>query len=48
MEINQLWDSLEPGQNPRHVDLAATMSAILGIDPPAQSEGRVLRESLLL
>ncbi|MEQ4207315.1 alkaline phosphatase family protein [Actinopolymorpha sp. B9G3] len=37
-----------PPQNPRHVDLAATMSAILGIDPPAQSEGRVLRESLLL
>ncbi|MEO3851948.1 alkaline phosphatase family protein [Streptomyces sp. B8F3] len=36
-----------PPRNPRHVDLAATMSAILGVDPPAQSEGRVLRESLL-
>jgi len=33
-------------RNPRHIDLAATMSAILGVDPPAGSEGRVLREVL--
>ncbi|HEY9290118.1 MAG TPA: alkaline phosphatase family protein [Microlunatus sp.] len=40
---------IRPGSKPRtphHVDLAATMSAILGVDPPAASEGRVLRESL--
>lgn len=35
-------------QDPRHIDLAATMSVILGIEPPAGSEGRVLAESLLL
>jgi arylsulfatase A-like enzyme len=35
-----------PPENPRHIDLAATMSAILGVDPPAASEGRVLREAL--
>lgn len=35
-------------RGPRHVDLAATMSALLGVEPPAASEGRVLVESLLL
>jgi type I phosphodiesterase/nucleotide pyrophosphatase len=35
-------------RDPRHVDLAATMSAILGVEPPTGSEGRVLTESLLL
>lgn len=42
---------VRPGRAPRdpsHVDLAATMSAILGVEPPAASEGRVLAESLLL
>lgn len=41
--------AIKPGakpRDPRHIDLAATMSAILGVDPPAASEGRVLRESL--
>ncbi|WP_152363155.1 alkaline phosphatase family protein [Microlunatus speluncae] len=41
--------AIKPGAEPRaprHIDLAATMSAILGIDPPAASEGRVLTESL--
>ncbi len=41
--------AFKPGaepRDPRHIDLAATMSAILGVDPPAGSEGRVLRESL--
>lgn len=33
-------------RKPRHIDLAATMSALLGVDPPAASEGRVLREAL--
>lgn len=32
---------------PRHVDLAATISHLLGVAPPAASEGRVLSESLL-
>jgi len=32
---------------PRHIDLAATISHLLGVEPPAANEGRVLRESLL-
>jgi arylsulfatase A-like enzyme len=31
---------------PRHVDLAPTMAALLGIDAPAGAQGRVLREAL--
>ncbi|PRY57109.1 putative AlkP superfamily pyrophosphatase or phosphodiesterase [Knoellia remsis] len=34
-------------RSPRHVDLAATISHLLGVAPPAASEGRVLREALL-
>lgn len=33
--------------SPRHVDLAPTMAALLGVSPPAAAEGRVLREALL-
>ncbi|WP_418275802.1 alkaline phosphatase family protein [Isoptericola jiangsuensis] len=33
-------------RGPRHVDLAPTMAALLGIEPPSGSEGRVLREVL--
>jgi arylsulfatase A-like enzyme len=33
-------------RSPRHVDLAATISAILEVQPPSSSEGRVLREAL--
>ncbi len=41
--------AIKPGakpRDPRHIDLAATMSAILGVNPPAASEGRVLTEAL--
>jgi len=31
---------------PRHVDVAPTISTLLGVDPPAASGGRVLAESL--
>lgn len=34
-------------RSPRHIDLAATISHLLGVEPPAASEGRVLREALL-
>jgi arylsulfatase A-like enzyme len=36
---------VEP-RSPRHVDLAATISAVLGVQPPSSSEGRVLTEAL--
>ncbi|MFC8797418.1 alkaline phosphatase family protein [Promicromonospora sp. NPDC057138] len=32
--------------NPRHIDVAPTISALLGYAPPSGSEGRALRESL--
>ncbi|WBB63322.1 alkaline phosphatase family protein [Streptomyces sp. WMMC500] len=32
--------------HPRHIDIAPTMSALLGMEPPAGAEGRVLRESV--
>ncbi len=32
--------------DPRHIDIAPTISALLGYAPPSGSEGRVLRESL--
>jgi arylsulfatase A-like enzyme len=35
-----------PPQSPRHIDLAPTMAALLGIQPPAGSQGRVLTESI--
>ncbi|GAA1566994.1 hypothetical protein GCM10009827_105890 [Dactylosporangium maewongense] len=35
-----------PPQSPRHVDLAPTMAALLGIEPPSGSQGRVLTESI--
>ncbi|WP_404385704.1 alkaline phosphatase family protein [Knoellia locipacati] len=34
-------------RSPRHIDLAATISHLLGAEPPAANEGRVLREALL-
>lgn len=34
-------------QNARHIDLAATISHLLGVEPPSASEGRVLGEALL-
>ncbi|MFE7506998.1 alkaline phosphatase family protein [Promicromonospora sp. NPDC057488] len=33
-------------RDPRHVDVAPTISALLGYAPPSGSEGRVLREAL--
>jgi predicted AlkP superfamily pyrophosphatase or phosphodiesterase len=33
--------------DPRHVDIAPTIAALLGIDPPTGSQGRVLDEALL-
>lgn len=33
-------------QAPRHVDIAPTVSALLGMDPPAAAEGRVLNEAI--
>ncbi len=33
-------------RDPRHVDVAPTISALLGYAPPSASEGRVLREAL--
>lgn len=33
-------------QNPRHVDIAPTISALLGLDAPSGAEGRVLTEAL--
>ena len=33
-------------RSPRHVDIAPTISALLGYAPPSGSEGRVLREAL--
>jgi arylsulfatase A-like enzyme len=35
-----------PPQSPRHIDLAPTMAALLGIEPPAGSQGRVLTEAI--
>lgn len=35
-----------PPQSPRHIDLAPTMAALLGIQPPSGSQGRVLTESI--
>lgn len=35
-------------QDPRHVDVAPTIAALLGIEPPAGSQGRVLDEALRL
>ncbi|WP_402375068.1 alkaline phosphatase family protein [Isoptericola rhizosphaerae] len=32
--------------DPRHVDVAPTVAALLGIDPPAGTQGRVLTEAL--
>ncbi len=32
--------------DPRHVDVAPTIAALLGIDPPAGTQGRVLTESV--
>jgi hypothetical protein len=40
---------IKPGAHPhrpRHIDIAPTISALLGYAPPSGSEGRVLRESL--
>lgn len=40
---------VRPGAHPRaprHIDVAPTISALLGYAPPSGSEGRVLRESL--
>lgn len=42
-------DKIRPNakpKSPRHVDLAATIAAILGVQPPSGSEGRVLSEVL--
>lgn len=33
-------------RDPRHIDIAPTISALLGYAPPSGSEGRVLREAL--
>lgn len=41
---------VRPGSEPRgarHIDLAATISHLLGVAPPAANEGRVLHEALL-
>ncbi|PRZ02886.1 putative AlkP superfamily pyrophosphatase or phosphodiesterase [Isoptericola sp. CG 20/1183] len=35
-----------PPSDPRHVDVAPTVAALLGIDPPAGAQGRVLTEAL--
>jgi arylsulfatase A-like enzyme len=35
-----------PPQSPRHVDLAPTMAALLGIQPPSGSQGRALTEAI--
>ncbi|NOV95493.1 alkaline phosphatase family protein [Isoptericola halotolerans] len=35
-----------PPSGPRHVDVAPTIAALLGIDPPAGCQGRVLTEAL--
>jgi predicted AlkP superfamily pyrophosphatase or phosphodiesterase len=35
-----------PPQSPRHIDLAPTMAALLGFEPPSGSQGRVLTESI--
>lgn len=35
-----------PPSDPRHVDVAPTVAALLGIDPPAAAQGRVLSEAL--
>lgn len=35
-----------PPQSPSHIDLAPTMTALLGIQPPSGSQGRVLTESI--
>ncbi|MFV2145834.1 alkaline phosphatase family protein [Isoptericola sp. G70] len=35
-----------PPSDPRHVDVAPTVAALLGIDPPAGAQGRVLSEAL--
>ncbi|WP_277212636.1 alkaline phosphatase family protein [Isoptericola croceus] len=35
-----------PPSGPRHVDVAPTVAALLGIDPPAGAQGRVLTEAL--
>jgi hypothetical protein len=35
-----------PLRAPRHVDVAPTVCALLGADPPAEAQGRVLREAL--
>jgi arylsulfatase A-like enzyme len=35
-----------PARSPRHIDLAPTMAALLGIEPPSGSQGRVLTESI--
>ncbi|WP_369374998.1 alkaline phosphatase family protein [Promicromonospora sp. Populi] len=40
---------VQPGAHPyrpRHIDIAPTISALLGYSPPSASEGRVLREAL--
>lgn len=34
-------------RRPRHIDLAATISHLLGVEPPAANEGRVLSEALI-
>jgi arylsulfatase A-like enzyme len=36
-----------PPSGPRHVDVAPTIAALLGIDPPAGAQGRVLTEALI-
>jgi arylsulfatase A-like enzyme len=35
-------------RDPRHVDVAPTIAALLGIQPPSGTQGRVLTESLRL
>lgn len=40
-----IWPNTPP-RSPRHIDLAPTMAALLGIQPPSGTQGRVLSESI--